>query len=67
MVLMLLALALGVLPLLGIAWILQSGSLFTVDGLFTTLMLLALSATLLLNPVLEMLERRKAAAKTGGK
>lgn len=33
----------ALLPLLGIAWILISGSLFTVDGLFMSLILLTIS------------------------
>ncbi len=40
---------LALLPLLGIAWIVLQGSITTVDGLFTSLILLAISGTLGLN------------------
>jgi len=55
-----LSLVLGVVPLLGVAWILVSGMITlapfsaTVDGLFMTLILLALSACFLLNAYWEM-------------
>jgi len=55
-----LSLVLGVVPLLGVAWILVSGMITlapfsaTVDGLFITLILLALSACFLLNAYWEM-------------
>lgn len=48
-----LSLVLGIIPLLGIVWAAVSGSLFTVDGLFISLILLTLSAILLLNAVWE--------------
>jgi hypothetical protein len=68
-----LSLALAILPLLGVAWIFISGMITlvppsaTVDGLFMTLILLALSATFLLNAYWEMRDRgmigkKKAAA-----
>lgn len=44
---------LGIVPLLGIVWILVSGTIATVDGLFTSLILLTLSGILMLNPMLE--------------
>ena len=50
-----LSLVLGLIPLVGVAWIFISGMItlsplsFTVDGLFMTLILLTLSACLLLN------------------
>jgi hypothetical protein len=55
MVILVLSLVLGVLPLLGIAWIFATGMLTlwppsaTVDGLFMTLILLAVSLCLFLN------------------
>jgi len=55
-----LSLVLGVLPLLGIAWIFASGMITlwppsaTVDGLFMTLILLTLSLCFLLNAYWEM-------------
>lgn len=44
---------LGIVPLLGIAWILMNGSITTVDGLFMTLILLTLSGILMLNAAWE--------------
>jgi hypothetical protein len=55
-----LSLVLGVVPLVGVAWIFLSGMITlappsaTVDGLFMTLILLALSACFLLNAYWEM-------------
>jgi hypothetical protein len=49
-----LSLVLGILPLLGVAWTLMNGMITTVDGLFMSLILLALSATFLLNGYWEM-------------
>ena len=70
-----LSLVLGVLPLLGVAWIFISGMITlsppaaTVDGLFMTLILLALSLCFLLNAYWEardagLLKRKKEAAAT---
>jgi hypothetical protein len=58
-----LSLVLGVVPLLGVVWIFMSGMITlsplsdTVDGLFMTLILLALSATFMLNAYWEMRDR----------
>lgn len=49
-----LSLALGILPLLGIAWTLMNGMITTVDGLFMTLILLTLSGVFMLNAYWEM-------------
>jgi len=55
-----LSLVLGIVPVLGVAWIFVSGMITlappsaTVDGLFMTLILLALSACFLLNAYWEM-------------
>jgi hypothetical protein len=68
-----LSLALAIIPLLGVAWIFMKGMITlsppsaTVDGLFMTLILLALSGTFLLNAYWEMRDRgmlgkKKAAA-----
>jgi hypothetical protein len=40
---------LGILPLGGIAWTIANGTIFTVDGLFMTLILLTLSGLFFLN------------------
>ncbi len=58
-----LSLVLGIVPLLGVAWIISSGMInlwppsATVDGLFMSLILLALSACFLLNAYWEMRDR----------
>jgi uncharacterized membrane protein len=49
-----LSIALGVLPLLGVAWTLMNGMILTVDGLFMTLILLMLSGVFMLNAYWEM-------------
>ena len=46
---LLLSVVLGILPLLGIAWTIENGNITTVDGLFMSLILLALSGILFLN------------------
>lgn len=53
----LLSVVFALCPLLGIAWIAENGSFTTVDGLFTTLILLTLSAILLLNAFLDLRKR----------
>ena len=50
---LLLSLVLGILPLLGIVWTVQNGTITTVDGLFMSIILLALSGILLLNAYLQ--------------
>ena len=67
-----LSLVLGILPLLGVVWIFMSGMITlsppsaTIDGLFMTLILLALSGTFMLNAYWEMRDqgiiKKKAAA-----
>ena len=58
-----LSLVLGVVPLVGVAWIFVSGMIklsppsATVDGLFMTLILLTLSGCFLLNAYWEMRDR----------
>jgi len=58
-----LSLALGIIPLLGVVWIFLSGMITlsppsaTVDGLFMTLILLVLSGTFWLNAFWEMRDR----------
>jgi hypothetical protein len=74
---LLLSLALGILPLLGVVWIFISGMITlsppsaTVDGLFMSLILLTLSATFLLNAYWEMRDRgllgKKQVAAPAGK
>jgi hypothetical protein len=57
---LLVTLVLALLPLLGIGWILMYGSIATVDGLFTSLILAAMSGILGLNVLLELKHRSKA-------
>lgn len=51
---LLLSVVLGIVPLLGIAWTVASGTITTVDGLFMSLILLTLSGILFLNAFLEV-------------
>jgi hypothetical protein len=52
---------LALVPLLGIAWIVLSGSITTVDGLFMSLILLAMSGIVALNILIELKKRRSGA------
>ena len=62
---LLLSIVLGIVPLLGIAWTVVNGTITTVDGLFLSLILLALSGIFFLNVVLEL--RANHAEKLNGK
>jgi hypothetical protein len=53
MLVVLLSVLLGIIPLLGIVWIFVSHTLTTVDGLFMSLILLALSGIFFFNALLE--------------
>ena len=53
----------GLVPLAGIGWVVMQGSITTVDGLFTSLILLTLSAIPLLNAFLQV--RKRLAQKAG--
>jgi hypothetical protein len=70
MVVLLISGILGVLPLLGIGYILMASNGLTVDSLFMSLILLTLSGIFFLNILLELKARRKAAlgapTTTGG-
>jgi hypothetical protein len=67
------SLVLGILPLLGVAWIFMSGMITlspfgaTVDGLFMTLILLTLSLCFLLNAYWEARDHGLIGKKTGKK
>jgi len=54
MLMVLVSILLGVIPLLGIAWTIKNGTLTTVDGLFLSLILAALSGIFFLNAGLEL-------------
>jgi len=56
-VMLLVSIALGLLPLAGIAWIIVAGSITTVDGLFMSLILLTLSGIFFLNAFWELRDR----------
>ncbi len=56
--LLLISAVLGVLPLLGVVWILLTPMRATVDGLFMSLILLTLSGIFTLNLYWEMRDRR---------
>jgi hypothetical protein len=51
------SIVLGVVPLLGIAWTIVTGTVTTVDGLFMSLILLTLSGVFFLNAFWELRER----------
>jgi uncharacterized membrane protein len=56
-VMLLLSIALGIVPLAGIAAILLAGSITTVDGMFMSLILLTLSGIFFLNAFWELRDR----------
>jgi hypothetical protein len=66
------SIVMGIVPLLGIAWTIATGTLTTVDGLFMSLILLTLSAVFFLNAYWELrdrgalafLDKKKVAAET---
>jgi hypothetical protein len=51
------SIVLGIVPLLGIAWTIVTGTVTTVDGLFMSLILLTLSAVFFLNAFWELRDR----------
>src|SRR5450755_1656928 len=55
-----LSVVLGIVPLLGVAWVVMRGNIGTVDGLFMSLILLPLSGILFLNVYLDFRGRLKA-------
>jgi hypothetical protein len=66
------SIVMGIVPLLGIAWTIATGTVTTVDGLFMSLILLTLSAVFFLNAFWELrdrgalrfLDKKKVAAAT---
>jgi hypothetical protein len=54
-----LSIILGIVPLMGVAWIVLKASVTTVDGLFMSLILLTLSGILFLNAYLDLRRRLK--------
>jgi hypothetical protein len=57
-----LSVILGIIPLMGVAWIVLKASVTTVDGLFMSLILLTLSGILFLNAYLDVRGRLKKSA-----
>ena len=49
-----LSVVLGLVPLAGIGWTVENGSITTVDGLFMSIIMLTLSGILFLNVYLEV-------------
>jgi len=60
---LLLSIVFGLIPLAGVAWIVKEGSLTSIDGLFTSLILLTLSGILFFNIALNFLKPHKKKAK----
>jgi hypothetical protein len=66
------SIVMGIVPLLGLAWTIATGTITTVDGLFMSLILLTLSAVFFLNAFWELrdrgalafLDKKKVAAAT---
>lgn len=54
---LLISIVLGIVPLLGIAWTIATGTITTVDGLFMSLILLTLSGVFFLNAFWELRDR----------
>jgi hypothetical protein len=59
---LLLSVVLGIVPLIGIAWIVLKASVTSVDGLFMSLILMTLSGILFLNAYLEIRGKLKKSA-----
>ena len=51
------SIVMGIVPLLGVAWTIATGTVTTVDGLFMSLILLTLSAVFFLNAFWELRDR----------
>jgi hypothetical protein len=60
------SLILALVPLLGIVWVVLSGTITTVDGLFMSLILLAMSGILVLNALIELLKGRSGGGDKAG-
>jgi hypothetical protein len=60
-----LSVLLALVPLLGVAWVLMHGMITTVDGLFMSLILLAMSGILGLNILLELRRHHSGEARSG--
>jgi hypothetical protein len=56
-VMLLISILLGLIPLAGIGWIIVSGTLTTVDGLFESIIMLSISGVFFLNVFWELRDR----------
>ncbi|HKV61390.1 MAG TPA: hypothetical protein VJO16_05720 [Candidatus Acidoferrum sp.] len=56
-VMLLISILLGLIPLAGIGWIVVSGTLTTVDGLFESIIMLSISGVFFLNAFWELRDR----------
>ena len=54
---LLISILLGLIPLAGIGWIVVSGTLTTVDGLFESLIMLSISGVFFLNAFWELRDK----------
>ena len=54
---LLISIVMGIIPLLGIAWTIVTGTITSVDGLFMSLILLTLSGVFFLNAYWELRDR----------
>jgi hypothetical protein len=54
---LLISILLGLIPLAGIGWIVATGTLTTVDGLFESLIMLSISGVFFLNVFWELRDR----------
>jgi hypothetical protein len=57
LVVLLISILLGLIPLAGVVWIVFTGGILTVDGLFMSLILLSLSGVFFLNTFWELRDR----------
>ena len=63
---LLVSIVLGLIPLAGIGWIIVSGTITTVDGLFESLIMLSLSGVFFLNVFWELRDKGLFGKKGGG-
>ena len=63
--LLIISIVLAIIPLLGIAWILSQGLALTVDNLFMSLILLAMSAIFGMSALFELRKPMLVSAKSG--
>lgn len=60
--LLFISIMLAILPLLGILWFVISGAILTVDGLFTSLILITISGVFAINALLELRRQQRLRA-----